>query len=313
MKAYSELVVGTDFSPCSAVAVAEALRLARPVNAKVHAVHVVDTQVVIELEEALSKFQRNIRQGLVSDALRAWSQFAPSVPKLDPAAATPRPGADSLQLEVEVNNRAVGLINRAHDDRADLIVLGAYGSRKPDVGIGTVAAACVRRAGADVLLVRETCPGPYKSIVVGVDFSPTSLKAIERAARFAAMDGAALHVLHVYASPWLAVPYDAGIISVDPRFADEYRKDVETRLRDFARPALERAAALRVDFALRDFGGHRSAIVDFAASVKADLIVLGTRGKSNLRDFVLGTTAEKTLSHSTCSVLAIKPDGAPWA
>lgn len=309
MKAYNEIVVGTDFSSCSAVAIAEAMRLAGPVGAKLHVIHVVDTQVVLELERALSNLQRNIRAGLVEDAQRAWKTFAPTVPVSDPKA----PRAESMPLEVEVNNRAVGLINRAHDDKADLIVLGAYGTRKPDVGIGTVAAACVRRAGADVLLVRETHPGPYKSVVVGVDFSPTSLKAVERAARVAAMDGAALHILHVYLSPWLAIPYDAGVISVDPRLIEEHRKGLESQLREFCRPALERAAVMRADFSVRDFGGHRSAIVDFAGQLGADLIVLGTRGQSNLRDLVLGTTAEKALAQSACSVLAIKPDGAPWA
>jgi nucleotide-binding universal stress UspA family protein len=39
----------------------------------------------------------------------------------------------------------------------------------------------------------------------------------------------------------------------------------------------------------------------------ADLIVLGTRGHTNLRDVLLGSTAERALSESTCSILAVKP------
>jgi nucleotide-binding universal stress UspA family protein len=41
--------------------------------------------------------------------------------------------------------------------------------------------------------------------------------------------------------------------------------------------------------------------------VGADLTVLGTRGKTNLRDMLLGSAAERVLAESRCSVLAVKP------
>ena len=46
---------------------------------------------------------------------------------------------------------------------------------------------------------------------------------------------------------------------------------------------------------------------DVAALVNADLVAVGTRGQSNLRDVVLGSTAEKILRDSVCAVLAAKP------
>ena len=50
-----------------------------------------------------------------------------------------------------------------------------------------------------------------------------------------------------------------------------------------------------------------AAFADYAAKAGADLIVLGTRGKTNLRDILLGSTAERVLAESRCSVLAVKP------
>jgi nucleotide-binding universal stress UspA family protein len=41
--------------------------------------------------------------------------------------------------------------------------------------------------------------------------------------------------------------------------------------------------------------------------VRADLVVLGTRGEHSLRDLLLGSTAEKALAAAGCSVLAVKP------
>ena len=50
--------------------------------------------------------------------------------------------------------------------------------------------------------------------------------------------------------------------------------------------------------------GYRSGVLEFAALVNADLVAVGTRGQSNLRDVVLGSTAEKILRDSVCAVWA---------
>lgn len=72
---------------------------------------------------------------------------------------------------------------------------------------------------------------------------------------------------------------------------------------------LEPFGAIRTEHVVLDDQGHRSGIVDHAQEVRADLIVLGTRGRTNLRDVVQGTTAEKVLRESSCWVLAVKPTG----
>lgn len=164
MTAFRSIVVGVDFTPCSASALVQAIRIAAWSGASVHPVHVIDTLVVIELEEALAPVQQGVRDGLVRDAAAAWLDFAKGVV-----------GAGTLPIEVSINNRIVGILRRAHDDRADLVVLGAYGDRPVDVGVGTVATACVRKSMTDVLLVREGRSGAFRTIVVGVDFSDTSL------------------------------------------------------------------------------------------------------------------------------------------
>jgi nucleotide-binding universal stress UspA family protein len=54
------IVVGIDLAPGSTAAIKEAIRLARWNRASVHAVHVIDTLVAIELEKVLSPFQKDI-------------------------------------------------------------------------------------------------------------------------------------------------------------------------------------------------------------------------------------------------------------
>jgi len=300
--AVSSIVVGTDFTPCSAVALGQAIRIAAWSNAKVHIVHVIDTIVVIELETALSPMQQGIRDSLVKDAEKSWADFSKDIP-----------GAAGLPIEVSINNRIVGILRRASEDKADLVVMGAFGNCAPDVGMGTVATACVRKSMTDVLLVRDTRPesgnAPFKTIVVAVDFSANSLRAVERAAMFAAKDGAELHLLHVFAAPWHQLRHRATTSATLTHEQKQYRDGLDRRLDEFCRPALEAHVGLRTSRVVYDYNGHRSGIVEYAAKAGADLIVLGTRGRTNLRDLLLGSTAEKVLMESGCSILAVKPEG----
>jgi nucleotide-binding universal stress UspA family protein len=55
------------------------------------------------------------------------------------------------------------------------------------------------------------------------------------------------------------------------------------------------------------YSGHRPGVLEFAALLNADLVAVGTRGQSNLRDLVVGSTAEKVLRDGVCGVLAAKP------
>jgi nucleotide-binding universal stress UspA family protein len=160
-----------------------------------------------------------------------------------------------------------------------------------------------------VLLARDDHHGPFTRIVAGVDFSPTSLRALQRAAAFAERDGAEIHVLHNFDAPWRQLPYRPAVPPlVEPALEKEYRDSVARRLDEFARPVLEAHPGVRFVIQCADHDGHRSGIVEYAESVSADLIALGTRGGTNLRDVLLGSTAEKVLVQSHCSVLAVKPE-----
>lgn len=292
----TSIVVGTDFTPCSAVAIEQAVRIAKWSNAAVHVVHVIDTTVVIQIEEALTQIQRDIRDSLATDAKRAWEDFSKGIK-----------GTNGLALEVTINNRIAGIMSKIHDDKADLVVMGAFGTRKPDVGIGTVATACVRKSPSDVLLVRDTQPGAFKKVVIAFDFSPTSVRALSRAAWIAKNDGASLHVLHVFKAPWREFHYRSPAPLVSPHEQQQYRDSLARMLQERAAEVTRLIPGIKIETACIDDDGHRSGIVEYAKSNSADLLVLGTRGRNNLRDMLLGSTAENALEASTCSVLAVKP------
>lgn len=295
MDTLKTILVGVDFTAPSKAALQQALRLGAFSRAAVKAAYILDTIVTIELEAAMSPMALQVQADLVKEARSAWEEFRGTVP-----------GAGAVECHIEVNNRSFGLLHYAKDIGADLIVIGAW-AKKPDTGFGTMATAAVRHAACDVLLVREDQPGPFKTVVAAVDFSPTSMRALERAVRIATQDSASLHILHVAQAPWddLQIRVPIPVITPDQRRA--FFEGLAGRLQEFCRPLEHELSYLKPTYAVHEAGGHRSGIAAYAQEHKADLLVLGTRGRTSLRDILLGSTAEKALRSATCSVLAIRP------
>lgn len=289
------IVVGVDFSPCSAVALKQALRLGGLSHAPVRAVHAIDTIVGTQQNARLSSYQARIRAAVTEDAAQAWKEFATSIP-----------GAADVPFDFELDSRTRAILALAARHSAQLLVLGAFGDRRPDVGFGTVATACVRHAHCDVLLVRDTQLTPFQRIVVGIDFSENSQRALEGAVRFARQDGAPLHIVYCFDAPWRRLHYRSPTLLTGPEEQEQFRLTLDQEMRAFSAPALQDAGSIRVEFELVDAPAHRAGLVTHAEEVGADLVVLGTRGRSNLRDILLGSTAEKVLAESRCSVLAVR-------
>ena len=282
MHRLGSIVVGIDFSDSSWVALGHAARIARWSGASLHAVHVVETGDLPRSFAALTPLQEGIRASLRDEAHRRWSAFARGV--VD---------SDEVPLDVSFGSRVGGIHQYVLDLGADLLVLGAVGHARPNVGLGTFASGCIRSVPADVLVVRDNFHGPFRTAVVGVDFSETSGRALETGAMLAAKEAALLRAV-------LVVP-DAQAAAMLPS------QDVEQELEMFTRAVTDAWPDLEVRCDVYPHTGHRSGLLEFATAVHGDIVVVGTRGRTNLRDVVLGSTAEKVLRDSLVAVWACKP------
>lgn len=289
------VVAAVDYSECSGTALSSSIRLARAHGGEVHPVCILDTGLVIEMEQTLSAIRAGIREPLIADARKGWEAFRTKVP-----------GAEDLPIHIEVNERVEGAMRYASKVGAGLIALGAFGEKKPDVGIGTMASGCVRRSGADVLIVRDTQRGPFKSVLACVDFSETSLRALEKAAILAAKDDAKLHVLHVYHGVTNVFPFFSSVVDSWVSAVSDDQGHAQRKLEAFVAGAAG-AAALKPSLHVTGSATHAKAMTEFAKTSGADLLVLGTRGATNMRERVLGSTAERVLKGAGCSILAVKP------
>jgi nucleotide-binding universal stress UspA family protein len=296
MEGLSSILAPVDFTTCSAAALKEALRLAKAADARLRVVHVLDTLLVADLEEQASKQGHLVRDSLRQQAREQWRSFSAGIP-----------GAADFPIDVVIGHLVPALVEMARAGRDDLMVLGAFGARRPDAGLGTVASACTRYASPDVLIVRDAHEGAWRRIVACVDFSPTSLCALERAARLARNDEAELFVLHLHEPPGWKLHWRALAEGADPASQRERSENLAAMLRKVCEPALAEVPEKLRHFELFEWSGHRSGIAAYAGKVGADLVVLGTRGRANLRDALLGSTAERVLRDAESSILAVRP------
>lgn len=291
MHALGTIVVGIDFSPASAAALTQAIRIAAFGQAVVKPLYVIETLVEIDIGMPLVPMVAEATQGLIDSAQERWRGFTANIP-----------GAERLILEVEVNSSVGALSRRVEQLRAGLLVMGVEGVIKAK-GAGPVASGAVQRAPTDVLLVQQGHAGPFTTVVAAVDFSPTSKRAVEQAVRFATQDGAGLHVVHAYRSPWghkLSKP--SGEV---PELESALRSGLLARLREFA--AGHDLGYLKPVYSLIQHETAAHGIGEYAKQVGADLVIMGKRGQTNLRDLLLGSTAERLLRSAPCSVLAVRP------
>lgn len=295
MKQFHHIIAAIDFTPSCRNALREAVRRGSLDGTTVTAVHVMDEFLVHELKKALSTDQATIR----ADWLERLKKF---VVESEVGAA--------VNTEVRIGHPFVELVEACKAHSADLLVMGAKGSKNEPQRIGAIAAKCVRKAPVDVLVVREDAQGPFKKIVTCVDFSENSAKAVQCALHVAQQDRASLDCLHVYQSA-IAMSLDYGGFApslpatIDPEAVETWRKDLDA----FLAPLTRDAGDVKVTALIKERVNIREAILDHVSEVHATLVVLGTRGKTGLREMLIGTTAEKIVQNAPCSILAVKPDG----
>jgi nucleotide-binding universal stress UspA family protein len=141
-------------------------------------------------------------------------------------------------------------------------------------------------------------------IVVGVDGSPVALSVLQAAVAEAKLRNAKLHVVHVVYVPatWVdGMTFMPGNI-IDSAFeaAEAVKESVWGRVS----VALE---GTDVEWVRVDLNGYPpDEVVDYAKSIDADLIVVGSRGFGDLKSLLLGSTSHRVSHLSPCDVLIVK-------
>jgi nucleotide-binding universal stress UspA family protein len=140
----------------------------------------------------------------------------------------------------------------------------------------------------------------YRSFVVPYDFSEHARAALEVAKDLARQLGAELHLLHVVTPPIYASAYGAAVppqIDMEP-----IRSSVMESLQGMTEGE---GSAVRMTPHVVEGLNIAVSIQEFASKQKADLIVMGSHGRTGLAHVFLGSVAERTLRQAPCPVLTV--------
>jgi nucleotide-binding universal stress UspA family protein len=140
----------------------------------------------------------------------------------------------------------------------------------------------------------------FERIIVGTDGSETAAEAVRQATELARATGAKLDIVSAY-EPVAAsrLREESGEIPGDVAHAVGPREDVNVILEGAAGPAEE--AGVEVNTHARE-GDPADAILDVAEEIDASVIVVGNKGMTGARRFLLGSVPNKISHHAPCSV-----------
>ncbi len=206
-------------------------------------------------------------------------------------------------IEIAFGAPAVTISDVACNMDARLIVMGAgpFEARRRLFAAGT-ALQTSRRAPCTVFAVSGVAQALPRCVVVATDFSAASLAAALEALPLLA-DDASIYLVHAWERIGTAADGDR-LRAID----DAYAAALPERFAR-ARALLANGHTRRIVGTARE-GRPAEAVLRFAGEVRADLLVIGTRGLGNVARLVAGSVSSAIFRGSTCSVLLVPPPDA---
>jgi nucleotide-binding universal stress UspA family protein len=291
-----KLFVAIDFSPNSDEALRQAHDRALSTGAQLAVCHIVPNELRSNLlfpdvsRIAALKFPLEMKQIAEAAAARV-------------AEITGRTEGE-FELIVDDGTPQALILNRAEEWLADLIIVGSHGQTSAaDALLGSVTDSVIRHAHCPVLIVR---PGKRTGrIIAGTDFSDPVLPALRAAGDEAERTGAELTVVHSLDMVWSLAAYPALAFGGAPfNISAKQIRELELVATQRLKESLKQ---LNVSGdTLVTTGPAGTALIDIASERKADLIVVGTIGRTGLRRALLGSVAETVAKGAPCSVLIIR-------
>ena len=284
--AIDHVLIATDFSQQSELALQFGMDFARLFGANAEIAYVLPSeQYVLAGGEGLLAGRDAVRNDLL--ALKA---------KLRRTAAYD----DDTACQVTMLEGAVAdsLLDCAHEKRADLIVVGTHG--RGGLGkafLGSVAERIFRHSSVPVLTIgpnircRQRSP-KLRHILAPCDLTATSHPAVHYACSLAASQHASLTVLHVVEHA------DEGM-KIDP---ERVKAEISERLAEIVG---EDGSGLEVNYRV-EVGRVAPMILEVAAGVNSDVIVLGVRPSAGVFDRFVWPVAYELVCGARCPVLTIR-------
>lgn len=283
------ILAATDFSPAARNAVERAAMLAAAIPVRKGVLlHVLEEPwpgILGQFGASSSRIERRV----ADKALRSLDHLTEEIRQLS-----------HFDLEPQVRiGKVLDVIIEAATD-FNLLVLGARG-RHPirAFTLGTTSQRLLNKTQQSVLVVKRRPNSAYQRILVAVDFSPHSVKALAYACVVAPQ--ADIYMTHVFEPQFEKSMVLAGITSdVVEEYREKAYQDAQTNMREFIEIAGTGSGKV---FHCIERGYAPAKLRENARKWDIDLIVVGKRGKSIIEKLLLGSVTMHLLSESKCDVL----------
>ncbi len=277
------ILAATDFSTRSYRALRQAGLLARA-GLQLHIVHVVDDDQPAALVDLETR-----------EAERVVREQIASIPELKGVDAHPR---------VTGGYPSEGIQQAAHDVGADLIVMGSHRRQiLRDIFVGTTIERVIRKGSVPVLMVNNEAQRSYERIVVPIDLSDASAKALSFALSSGLISDRGATLLHAFAALGKGKMYvaNADKAAIDRHVAAERQKALGELMAFLSTNGFEGGRwSVQVEE-----GEPMDVISRVVSSQRADLLVMGTHGRTGLRKTLIGSVTEEALRTLSVDILAV--------
>jgi nucleotide-binding universal stress UspA family protein len=288
MRTLQSILFATDFQPSTRSAQKAVEHLASNFGAQVTVLHVFHSA---EAFASLAHLERK-------EAMRKMEELREELAHHD---------LDIADWITVTGHPADAVVRKAQDMDADLIVIGAGIRSTPEhFAPGPVAEAVVQNAATPVLAVRSGEPAlTFKKILCPIDFSPASERGLRNAIGLArGMGGEVVVATVVPHHAWLATAVETGKLA-------GARQEYEQSWRDEFHRFL-----LGIEFGEVPWsseiceGVPQHEIIKAAHQHGADLVVMGSHGRTGLARVLLGSVTRRVLQQLPCSLMTVKNEDA---
>lgn len=279
------IIAATDFSTRSQRALRQAGLLARQRGAQLTLLHVVDE----DQPAHLIQLERTEGEAILNEQISSVAELQ---------------GID-CRIVVMTGVAFDAIQRTAESTSADLIVMGAH--RKQllrDIFVGTTIERVVRSGPCPVLMVNNEAAHSYSRVLVAVDMSDISALAVQTAKALGFLDDTHLTVVHAFEALAKGKLFMADVPKDRiEKYVAEERQRASAELATFLQPQLGSTAwSRRVEE-----GAPLQVISEAATEIGADLLVIGTHGRSGIAKVLMGSVAERALRALNVDILAVPP------
>lgn len=293
MSPIRHVLAATDFSPSSLHAVERGFELARTLSARYAVMSALGLDALGPLRNLLGSQAEDVASTLVQkqrDALAAM--------------LTGNPRSQGIDAELRVEPGLVTTVLPAYAAAAgvDLTIIGARGQSKlRRLLMGSTASHLLRKSRCPVLIVKQRCDGPYRRVLIPVDFSSASAPSIGLARTIAPQ--AELVLLHVFDVPFEGMLHYAGVTR---NIIHHYRSEARQKAHEQLHALAQDAGLAQSQYTVRvEYGDATREILACGERDACDLLVMGKHGTHVTEELLLGSVTKRVLERSSADVLVV--------